>query len=168
MNNLRGRLGSTRKTKRGLGCNADSSTTSERIIEGNTAYAGLSDLSPLQTFEGGATRHENVEASKTRGGSMKLRHPVLNPFMKKLLLLALISNAQAQSFNGTIYDLNSGRIQVINGNIEKPKETLLQTYRRLNNELAESNARLSAEIAAGQQLYELREQTRILRKISNK
>ena len=27
MDNLRGRLGSTRKTKRGLGCNANSSTT---------------------------------------------------------------------------------------------------------------------------------------------
>lgn len=92
--------------------------------------------------------------------------------MKRLLLLPLLlSNTLAQdgSFNGTIYDLDSGRIQVINGSISnpKPKDTYLQTLRRINAELAESNARLSAEIAASQQLYELREQTAILRKIAN-
>ena len=93
--------------------------------------------------------------------------------MKKLLLLPLLlSNTLAQdgSFNGTVYDLNSGRVQVINGSVDcpKPKEnTYLTTLRRINAELAESNARLSAEIAANNQLYELREQTRLLRKIAN-
>jgi hypothetical protein len=92
--------------------------------------------------------------------------------MKKLLLLPLLlSNTLAQdgSFNGTVYDLNSGRIQVISGSVEvKPKEdTYLSTLRRINAELAESNARLSAEIAANQQLYELQEQTRLLRKIAD-
>lgn len=89
--------------------------------------------------------------------------------MKKLLLLALITSVHAQdsSFNGTVYDLDTGRIQVINGNFEKPKETLLQKYRRMNDKLDESNARLSAEIAANQQLYQLREQTHLLRKIAN-
>jgi len=84
--------------------------------------------------------------------------------------MALISSAQAQGFNGTIYDLNSGRTQIINGSIDgvQPRETYLQALRRINAELAESNARLSAEIAASQQLYQLREQTRLLREIANK
>jgi hypothetical protein len=41
--------------------------TSERIIEGNTANAGLSDLSPLPIFGGGETRHANAEATKVGG-----------------------------------------------------------------------------------------------------
>jgi hypothetical protein len=146
--------------------------TSEGIIEGNTANAGLSDLSPLPIFGGGETRHENAKASKA-GGPMKLRHPASNLFMKKLLLLPLLlSNVLAQdgSFNGTVYDLDSGRIQVINGSVDvKPKEnSYLATLRRINAELAESNARLDAELAASRQLYELREQTRLLREIANK
>jgi hypothetical protein len=92
--------------------------------------------------------------------------------MKKLLLLILLSNAQAQdgSFNGTVIDLDSGRTQVIRGSVDapKPQNTYLDTLRRVNAELAESNARLSAEIAANQQLYELQEQTRLLRKIADK
>jgi hypothetical protein len=91
--------------------------------------------------------------------------------MKKLLLLPLLlSNTLAQdgSFNGTVYDLDSGRIQVINGSVTAPKETSLQILQRINAELAESNARISAEIAASQQLYELQEQTRLLRKIADK
>ncbi len=93
--------------------------------------------------------------------------------MKKLLLLPLLlSNTLAQdgSFNGTVYDLDSGRIQVISGSVDvKPKEnSYLATLRRINAELAESNARLDAELAASRQLYELREQTRLLREIANK
>jgi hypothetical protein len=92
--------------------------------------------------------------------------------MKKLLLLILLSNAQAQdgSFSGRVFDLDSGRTQVIRGSVDiKPAESpYLSTLRRINAELAESNARLSAEIAANQQLYELQEQTRLLRKIADK
>jgi hypothetical protein len=124
----------------------------------------------MNTFGGGETRHENAEASKA-GGPMKLRHPASNLFMKPLLLPLLLSNALAQdgSFNGTVYDLDSGRIQVISGSVDvKPKEnTYLSTLRRINAELAESNARMSAEITANNQLYELREQTRLLRKIAD-
>ena len=91
--------------------------------------------------------------------------------MKKLLLLALVTSVQAQdgSFSGTVYDLDSGRTQIISGSLDiKPKEdTYLSTLRRINAELAESNARLDAEIAASQQLAELQEQTRLLRKIAN-
>lgn len=93
--------------------------------------------------------------------------------MKPLLLIVLLltTNIRAQdgSFSGTVYDLDSGRIQVISGSVTapEPKETTLQILRRVNAELAESNARLSAEIAASNQLYELQEQTRLLRKIAN-
>jgi len=94
--------------------------------------------------------------------------------MKTLLLIALLitTNVQAQdgSFNGTIYDLDSGRTQIISGSVTAPvpQETTLQILRRVNADLAESNARLSAEISANNQLYELQEQTRLLRKISDK
>jgi 2-methylcitrate dehydratase PrpD len=93
--------------------------------------------------------------------------------MKKLLLLlTLATNIQAQdgSFSGTVFDLDSGRIQVINGSVDspQPKDTLLQTMRRINAELKESNARLSAEIAASHQLEELRRQTRLLQEIADK
>jgi hypothetical protein len=103
---------------------------------------------------------------------MKLRHPASNLFMKKLLLLALVTSVQAQdgSFNGTIYDLDSGRTQIISGNVSRPdpEDTYLSTLRRINAELSESNARLNAELTASHQLSELREQTRLLRKIANK
>jgi FtsZ-binding cell division protein ZapB len=93
--------------------------------------------------------------------------------MKKLLLLlTLATNIQAQdgSFSGTVFDLDSGRVQAINGSIEspQPKDTLLQTMRRINAELKESNDRLSAEIAASHQLEELRRQTRLLQEIADK
>jgi 2-methylcitrate dehydratase PrpD len=93
--------------------------------------------------------------------------------MKKLLLLlTLATNIQAQdgSFSGTVFDLDSGRIQVINGSVDspQPKDTLLQTMRRINAELKESNDRLSAEIAASHQLEELRRQTRLLQQIAVK
>jgi 2-methylcitrate dehydratase PrpD len=93
--------------------------------------------------------------------------------MKKLLLLlTLATNIQAQdgSFSGTVFDLDSGRIQVINGSVDspQPKDTLLQTMRRINAELKESNDRLSAEIAASHQLEELRRQTRLLQEIADK
>ena len=63
MDNLRGRLGSTRKTKRGLGCNADSSTTLAAVIEGTVSsvavkrhLARVSDLSRSSTFVGQRSR----------------------------------------------------------------------------------------------------------------
>ena len=94
--------------------------------------------------------------------------------MKPLLLIVLLltTNIRAQdgSFSGTVYDLDSGRIQIISGSVTAlaPKETTLQTLRRINAELAESNARISAEIAASNQLEELRRQTRILQEIADK
>jgi hypothetical protein len=125
------------------------------------------------TFGGGETRHENAKASKA-WGPMKLRHPASNLFMKLLLIVLLLTtNIQAQdgNFSGTVYDLNSGQIQVISASVDcpKPKKNAhVSRLKRINAELAESNARMSAEITASRQLYELRRQTRLLEEIANK
>ncbi len=143
----------------------------KRESDAHVRGAAVAQRLHFATFGGGETRHENAKVSKA-GGPMKSRHPASNLFMKLLLILLLLTaNIQAQdgSFNGTVYDLDSGRIQVISGSVDvKPKDTYLSTLRRINAELEESNARLSAELAANQQLYELREQTSLLRKIADK
>jgi hypothetical protein len=93
--------------------------------------------------------------------------------MKKLLLLlTLATNIQAQdgSFSGTVFDLDSGRIQVINGSFDnsKPEETVLEAQRRINAENAEADARLRAQITESEQLFELKKQTRLLQEIADK
>ena len=93
--------------------------------------------------------------------------------MKKLLLLLLISTGYGQQFNGTIFDLDSGRIQVITGsfdqqdNITTMRQRTIEGYRRMNAELEVSIANMRAESEARAQLRELREQTELLRKIAN-
>jgi len=80
--------------------------------------------------------------------------------MKKLLLLLplLLSNTLAQdgSFNGTVFDLDSGRIQVIRGSFSQTgdwrTDALLQ--------IRENQIRRAAQ-------REMREQTRLLRQIAN-
>ena len=91
--------------------------------------------------------------------------------MRWLIIFALTvdtSFGQDGNFSGTVFDLQTGRSQVINGTVDVPpqEETTLQRLRRMNAELAESNARLDADLAANRQLYEMREQTRLLEKIS--
>jgi hypothetical protein len=76
---LRGRLGSTRKTKRGLGCNTDSSTNSEGIIEGKMSVNSLSDLSPLQTFAGQRNNTGATVLVTPRSGDSKAYWPVSAP-----------------------------------------------------------------------------------------
>lgn len=94
--------------------------------------------------------------------------------MKKLLLLLITlinSLAFAQEFNGTAYDLDTGHTQVISGEIEKPYQPYqpqIEAYQRIIANCKESTARIIAERQAMQQLYELREQTRLLQKISDK
>jgi hypothetical protein len=76
--------------------------------------------------------------------------------MKKLLLLILLSNAQAQQFNGTVFDLETGRIQVISGSFSQTgdwkTDALLQ--------IRENQIRWAAQ-------QEMQEQTRLLRQIAN-
>jgi glycosylphosphatidylinositol transamidase (GPIT) subunit GPI8 len=93
--------------------------------------------------------------------------------MKKLLLLPLLlSNtlAQERSFRGTVFDLDSGRVQVIRGEIEKPYQPYqpqIDAYRRIIADTQASIDRMRAESEARAQLRELREQTELLRKIAN-
>jgi len=93
--------------------------------------------------------------------------------MKKLLLLlTLATNIQAQdgSFSGTVFDLDSGRIQVIRGEVEQPYQPYqpqIDAYRRIIADTQASIDRMRAESEARAQLRELREQTELLRKIAN-
>lgn len=91
--------------------------------------------------------------------------------MKKLLLLLIsITTGYGQSFNATVYDVNTGRIQTINGQIEKPYEPYqpqIDAYRRIIADTQASIDRMRAESEARAQLRELREQTELLRKIAN-
>jgi hypothetical protein len=79
--------------------------------------------------------------------------------MKKYLVTLLAIGASVsygQQFNGTIYDLDTGRIQVINGTVSKTKNDRLD---------------MLLEIRANQERWaierEIREQTRLLREIAN-
>ena len=93
--------------------------------------------------------------------------------MKYLALLLLIgaSTCYGQSFNGTVYDVNTGRMQVINGNINQPtnpREDSLTILRRLNAELEVSLANQRQEMELRNQTYELQRQTRLLQQIADK
>jgi hypothetical protein len=92
--------------------------------------------------------------------------------MKKHLALLAVgaSVSYGQQFNGTVFDLDTGRIQVINGEIEKPHQPYqpqIDAYRRIIADTQASIDRMRAESAAREQLSELREQTELLRKIAN-
>jgi hypothetical protein len=93
--------------------------------------------------------------------------------MKKYLALLAIgaSASYGQQFNGTIYDLNSGRVQVLNGNITQPnnpRDESIAILRRLNAELQVSLANRRQEYELRQQTYELQRQTRLLQEIADK
>ena len=92
--------------------------------------------------------------------------------MKKYLALLLVvaSASYGQQFNGTIYDVNTGRIQAINGEIEKPYEPYqpqIDAYKKIIADTKARIAQMRAESEARAQLRELREQTYLLRKIAN-
>lgn len=87
-----------------------------------------------------------------------------------LLLVVGANVSYGQPFNGTIYDVNTGRIQAINGEIERPYEPYqpqIDAYKRIAAEARERIDRMNAEFQAMSQLRELREQTYLLRKIAN-
>ena len=86
------------------------------------------------------------------------------------MLLVGASVSYGQSFNGTVYDLDTGRIQTINGQVEKPYQPYqpqIDAYRRIIADTQASIDRMRAESEARAQLRELREQTELLRKIAN-
>ncbi len=147
--------------------------TNGGITEGHTENSGCSDLSPATYFGSGETRMQMREALWGIKGPFKvLRHPAPNTFMKYLVLLLIVgtSASYGQQFNGTIFDLDSGRIQVINGEVEQPYQPYqpqIDIYRRIAEEAQASIDRMRAESEARAQLRELREQTELLRKIAN-
>jgi hypothetical protein len=95
--------------------------------------------------------------------------------MKKYLALLIVgaSVSYGQQFSGTVFDLDTGRIQVINGAISEDnsvaamRQRTIEGYRRMNAELEVSIANMRAEAEMASQTRELREQTELLRKIAN-
>ncbi len=89
------------------------------------------------------------------------------------MLLVGASVSYGQQFNGTVFDLDSGRIQVINGTVSPDdsiaamRQRTIESYRRMNAELEVSIANMRAQEEMARQTRELREQTELLRKIAN-
>jgi hypothetical protein len=104
-----------------------------------------------------------------------LRHPAPLIFFMKYLVLLIVgaSVSYGQQFNGTVFDLDTGRIQVITGsfdqqdNITTTRQRTIDSYHRMNAELEVSIANMRAEAEMASQTRELREQTELLRKIAN-
>ena len=118
--------------------------------------------------------HANAEEFNGWGAIGFCATPLPISFMKYLaLLLVGASVSYGQQFNGTVFDLDTGRIQVINGSISPDdsvaamRQRTIDGYRRMNAELEVSIANMRAESEAQAQLRELREQTELLRKIAN-
>ena len=115
-----------------------------------------------------------MQTNSIAGGLLGFAPPRSRYFMKYLVLLVVgASVSYGQQFNGTVFDLDSGRIQVINGSISEDnsvaamRQRTIEGYRRMNAELEVSIANMRAESEARAQLRELREQTELLRKIAN-
>lgn len=74
------------------------------------------------------------------------------------------------SFSGTTYDLDSGRINVINGTYTAPKPSVrdetIANYRRMNAELEQSINHQREMSELSRQTREMREQTRLLEKMA--
>ena len=78
--------------------------------------------------------------------------------------------AQAQQFNGTIVDLESGGIQTFQGQTidrDRDHRERMATYERISAEMSASINAMRAEGEMRRQTYELRKQTELLRKIAN-
>ena len=90
----------------------------------------------------------------------------------KLITIALVvgSMAQAQQFNGTIVDLESGGIKTFQGQTidrDRDHRERMATYERISAEMSASINAMRAEGEMRRQTYELRKQTELLRKIAN-
>jgi hypothetical protein len=105
---------------------------------------------------------------------MKSRHPASNLFMKYLTMLVIgASVSYGQQFSATGYNLNNGEFLIIQGAIDSATDPnqahreRISRYRQMNAELEASIANMRAEAEMASQTRELREQTQLLRKISN-
>ena len=146
--------------------------TNGGITEGKTENSGFSDLSPATYFGSGETDMK-MRSQQWFGGIAAGVPPRSRYFMRYLALLLIIgaSACYGQSYNGTIYDLRSGRVQVVDGYINQPtnpREDSLTILRRLNAELEVSLANQRQEMELRNQTYELQKQTRLLQQIADK
>jgi len=85
-------------------------------------------------------------------------HPAPDNFMKKYLAMLIVgaSVSYGQQFNGTVFDLDSGRIQVIRGSFSQTGDDKLDMLLQIRD----NQRRWAAE-------REMREQTRLLREIAS-
>ena len=126
------------------------------------------------TFGSGETRMQ-MQKNSMAGGLLGFAPPRSRYFMMKYLALLAVgaSVSYGQQFNGTVFDLDTGRIQVINGSMSEDnsvaamRQRTIDGYRRMNAELEVSIANMRAEAGMASQTRELREQTELLRKIAN-
>lgn len=103
-----------------------------------------------------------------------MRQPRSRYFMKYLMLLIVAANVSyGQNFNGTVFDLDTGRLQVISGSIDQSKSRS-EVYQEIIDRTREDRLRIQAdtdriwaEMAAARAQEQLEEQTRLLRKIAN-
>ena len=97
--------------------------------------------------------------------------PLLNLSMKYILLAVIgASVSYGQQFDGTIVDLDSGRIQTFQGQTidrDRDHRERMANYDRISAEMSASIDAMRQEGEMRRQTYELRKQTELLRKIAN-
>jgi len=125
------------------------------------------------TFGSGETRMQ-MQKNSMAGEPLGFAPPRSRYFMKYLALLVVgASVSYGQQFNGTVFDLDTGRTQVISGSMSEDdkiaamRQRTIDRYRRMNAELEASIASMRSEAEMARQTRELREQTELLRKIAN-
>lgn len=145
--------------------------TNGGIIEGHAEYSACSDLSPATSFGSGATRMQMRKPATIRGNCSWCATPLLNLSMKYILLAVIgASVSYGQQFNGTIVDLDSGRIQTFQGQTidrDRDHRERMANYERISAEMSASINAMRQEGEMRRQTYELRRQTELLRKIAN-
>ena len=142
--------------------------TNGGIIEGDTSS---SDLSPTTSFGSGATLMQMRKPATIRGNCRWCATPLLN-FSIKYILLAVIgaSVSYGQQFNGTIVDLDSGRIQTFQGQTidrDRDHRERMANYERISAEISASISAMRQQGEMQRQTDELRKQTELLRKIAD-
>lgn len=125
----------------------------------------------MTIFGSGETRMQ-MRNQQWFGGIVVGAPPRSRSFMIKYLALLIVgaSVSYGQQFSGTIFDVNTGRIQAINGEIERPYQPYqpqIDAYRKIAADTRARIDQMDAEFQAMAQLRELREQTYLLRKIAN-
>lgn len=87
------------------------------------------------------------------------------------MLIVGASVSYGQQFNATVFDVTTGRIQILDGQLNqevKPHQPIIDTYRRINAETRASIDRMRAESELAEQTHQLRMQTEYLRQIAER